>query len=313
MFVIGIDLGGTKISCALAKTDGEIIERYKTPTEADKGEIQIVENIKTAVEMLLKNAEVSIEDIITIGIGAPGPLDAEKGIILEPANLPFDNFDIITPLKNHFDKPIYLENDANVAALGEWMFGSGINSKHMIYITVSTGIGGGAILNGKLYHGRTSNALEIGHTTVDPFGMVRCGCGNTGCLEAHASGTAIAKKAKAAAKSNAATSLKKHSIITAAEVFEEAEAGDRIAKEIRDEAFNYLGIGVSNIINTFDPEIVVIGGGVAQVGEVLFKAVKKVVDNRGLKTMTQGCSIVPAKLGTEAGVAGAVALAITYI
>lgn len=313
MYVVGIDLGGTKISCALASTEGDIISQYITATEADQGETHIVENMKAAVDQLLEQGGVLKEDVQVIGIGAPGPLDAEQGIILEPANLPFDNFNIVEPLKAYFKKPIYLENDANVAALGEWKFGAGKGCNHMVYFTVSTGIGGGAVLNGKLYHGRTSNALELGHTTVDPFSQVRCGCGNLGCLEAHASGTAIAKRGREAALSNAMTSLKNYDQITAAEVFKEAALGDAVATEIRDTAFNYLGIGITNAINTFDSDVIVIGGGVAQVGEILFDGVKAVVKKRGLKTMAEGCQIVPAQCGTDAGVIGAVALALTYV
>lgn len=313
MYVVGIDLGGTKISCALASIDGDIVSQYVTPTEAEQGEMHIVENMRKAVEQLLEQAIVTIEDVEVIGIGAPGPLDAERGIILEPANLPFNNFNIVEPLKRYFNKPIFLENDANVAALGEWKFGAGKGCDHMVYFTVSTGIGGGAVLNGKLYHGRTSNALELGHTTVDPFSQVRCGCGNLGCLEAHASGTAIAKRAREAVLSNVSTALKNYDHITAAEVFKEASLGDRVAIDIRDTAFNYLGIGITNAINTFDPDVVIIGGGVSQVGEVLFDAVKALVKQRGLKTMTDGCKILPAQWGTDAGIIGAIALALTHV
>ncbi|MBZ9689291.1 ROK family protein [Clostridium estertheticum] len=309
-YVIGVDLGGTKISCALADLSGKVIEIQVVATNASEGEIAVLNRIISVIDKVMLNKNTSKEDIKAIGIGAPGPLDARKGIIVEPANLPFKNFDLVTPIVDKFNIPVYLDNDASVAAIGEFMFGAAKGTENMIYITVSTGIGGGAILNGQVYRGRTTNALEIGHTTVEPFSSARCNCGNLGCLEALASGTAIAKRAKDAASSNINTSLKGYEIITAYEVFKEAENGDKVAISIRDNALRYLGIGVTNIINTFDPDIVVIGGGVSKAGEIIFDKVKEVVNERGLKTMTAGCEIVPAKLGTDAGVIGAVALAI---
>jgi glucokinase len=309
-YVIGVDLGGTKISCALSDLKGNIIEKCEVATNATRGEIAVLNNIISSIQKVLVDGKKNINDIKAIGIGAPGPLNSEKGIIIEPANLPFENFDLITPLKEKFNTQIYLDNDANVAAIGEYMLGAGRGTTNMIYYTVSTGVGGGAILNGKVYRGRTSNALELGHTTVDPTSTVRCNCGNTGCLEAFSSGTAIAKRAKEAVASNIQTSLKKYENITSYEVFKEAESGDKVSISIRDTAFRYLGVGVTNSISIFDPDMIVIGGGVSKVGKIMFDKIKEVVDERGLKTMTKGCKIVPAKLGTEAGVIGAVSLAI---
>ncbi|MGH4125051.1 MAG: ROK family protein [Clostridium sp.] len=309
-YIIGVDLGGTKISCALSNLSGEVIEIQVVETNASQGETAILNRIINVIDKVMRNKNISIGDVKAIGIGAPGPLDARRGLIVEPANLPFKNFDLVTPIVDRFNIPVYLDNDANVAAIGEFMFGAGKGTENMIYITVSTGIGGGAILNGQVYRGRTTNALEIGHTTVEPFSSARCNCGNLGCLEALASGTAIAKRAKDAVLSNIYTSLKVYKTLTAYEVFEEAKNGDKVAISIRDTALEYLGIGVTNIINTFDPDIVVIGGGVSKAGEIVFDKVKKVVNERGLKTMTAGCEIVPAKLGIDAGVIGAVALAI---
>ena len=189
------------------------------------------------------------------------------------------------------------------------MFGAGKGKNSIVYFTVSTGVGGGAVLDGKVYRGHTSNALEIGHTTVDPNGP-RCNCGNLGCLEAMSSGTAIAKKGKEAVSTNVETSLKKYDTVTSYEVFKEAEAGDEVAKDIIDNALTYLGIGVANAIATFDPEMIIIGGGVSKAGDIVFDTVKKVVNKRCFKSMAESCEIVPAGLGSDAGVVGAVALAI---
>jgi glucokinase len=312
-YVIGVDLGGTKISCALADISGEIIDIQVVETNASEGEIAVLNRMIRVIDKVIISKNISKEDIKAIGIGSPGPIDAKNGIIVEPANLPFTNFDIVTPIKNEFKIPVYLDNDANVAAIGEFMFGAGKGTENMVYMTVSTGIGGGAILNGQIYRGRTTNALEIGHTTVEPFSSARCNCGNLGCLEALASGTAIARRAKDAVLSNIHTSLKMYETITSYEVFKEAENGDKVAISIRDNALRYLGIGVTNIINIFDPDKVVIGGGVSKAGEIVFDIVKEVVNERGLKTITAGCEIVPAKLGADAGVIGAVALAILQV
>ncbi|MGL5086936.1 MAG: ROK family protein [Clostridium sp.] len=309
-YIIGVDLGGTKISCALSDLSGNIIETKVIATNASEGEAAVLNRIITVIDKVMLNANVTRENIKAIGIGAPGPLDAKKGIIIEPANLPFNNFDLVTPIKEKFNIPVYLDNDANAAAIGEFMFGAGKGTENMVYITVSTGVGGGAILDGKIYRGRTTNALEVGHTTIDPFSNIRCNCGNLGCLEAFASGTAIAKRAKEAVLSNVDTSLKQYETLTSYEVFIEAENGDKVSTNIRDTALTYLGVGVTNIINTFDPDMVVIGGGVSKAGQVIFDKVREVVKERGLKTMTLGCEIVPAKLSTDAGVIGAVALAI---
>ena len=205
--------------------------------------------------------------------------------------------------------PVYLDNDANVATIGEFMFGAGKGKSNVVYFTVSTGVGGGAVLNGNIYRGNTCNALEIGHTTVAPNGP-RCNCGNVGCLEALASGTAIGKRGMEAVATNVETSLKSYEKVTSYEVFKEAEKGDQVAMDIVEDALNYLGIGVANAVSIFDPEVIIIGGGVTQVGDILFNKVREVVKKRCFKSMAEACEIVPAGLGTDAGVMGAVALAI---
>lgn len=308
-YVVGVDLGGTKISTAVADLNGVIKSKCVIPTEAIKGDMHVLNNIYNAIENAIKEAQITVEEVKAIGIGSPGPLDSEKGIIVTTPNLPFKNFDIVNPIKEKFKVDTYLDNDANVAAIGEYMLGAGIGTKNMVYVTVSTGVGGGAILDGKIYRGATSNALEIGHTTVSIDGPI-CGCGNIGCLEAMSSGTAIAKRANEVLTSKLETSLRKYETVTSFEVFEEAKAGDVIANEIIDRAMMYLGVGIANIISSFDPEKVVIGGGVSKAGNVVFDKIQEVVNRRNFKIMADTCKIVPAGLGTDAGVIGAVALAL---
>jgi len=189
------------------------------------------------------------------------------------------------------------------------MFGAGKGAKNVVFFTVSTGIGGGAVLNGKIYRGHTSNALEIGHMTVAPDGP-RCNCGNIGCVEATSSGTAIAKRGQEALTSKVETTLRKYETVTSYEVFTEAAAGDPVSKDIIDNALNYLGIAIANSVAIFDPEIIIIGGGVSKIGDIVFDTVRKVVDKRCFKSMAASVKIVPAGLGTDAGVIGAAALAI---
>lgn len=308
-YVIGVDLGGTKISTAISTIEGNILANVVLPTKAEEGETAVLGRIVQSIDEVIVGSSTSIDEVEAIGIGSPGPLDAKKGIIITTPNLPFKDYNLVQPLKEKYNIPVYLDNDANAAAIGEYMFGAGKGKESIVYFTVSTGVGGGAVLDGKVYRGHTSNALEIGHTTVDPNGP-RCNCGNLGCLEAMSSGTAIAKKGKEAVSTNVETSLKKYDTVTSYEVFKEAEAGDEVAKDIIDNALTYLGIGVANAIATFDPEMIIIGGGVSKAGDIVFDTVKKVVNKRCFKSMAESCEIVPAGLGSDAGVVGAVALAI---
>jgi glucokinase len=308
-FVIGIDLGGTKINGALADLEGKVLSKFTIPTNASEGEEAVLGRIVEVIETVIEKANKTVEEIKTIGIGSPGPLDAKAGIIVTTPNLPFRNFQLVKPIIEKFNIPTFLDNDANVAAIGEYMLGSGKGTTNMVYITVSTGIGGGAILDGRVYRGSTSNALEVGHMTIVSDGP-RCNCGNNGCIEALASGTAIARQAREAIAAGLETTLSGLDVVTSYEVYKEAQAGDKVSKDILDKSFNYLGIAVANIITSFDPEMFVIGGGVSQMGDVLFDKVQQVVNKRCFKSMSENCKIVPAGLGTDAGVMGAVALAL---
>lgn len=307
-YVVGVDLGGTKIYTALVDLDGNMIKEKTVETLVAEGEQAVANRIMDTIQYVIEDIDKDL--IKAIGIGSPGPLDVKKGIIVENSNLPFKNFEIVKVIQERFELPTYLDNDANVATLGEFMFGAGKGSENMVYITVSTGVGGGAVLNGKLYRGSTGNALEVGHMTVSTEGP-RCGCGNVGCAESFASGTAIGKRAKEAVTTNVATALKKYDNVTAKEVFIEASNGDRVAQEILNTALTYLGITVGNVITNFDPEKVVLGGGVINGGDIVIETVKKEVAARCLKPFVENCSIEKAILGGKAGVLGAAALAIT--
>lgn len=308
-YIIGIDLGGTKISGALANFNGDIIAKYTLPTKAEDGEEAVLEGIISVGEMVLGESKVNKDNVLAIGIGCPGILNVKEGKIITAPNLPFRNFNVVKSLKDKFNIPVYLDNDANVAAIGEYVFGAGKGTNNMVFITVSTGIGGGAVLNGRTYRGNTCNALEIGHMTLEKEGP-RCNCGNYGCAEALASGTAIGRAANEAIKKGEKTSLAHYEKVTSFEVFKEAEKGDELAQKVLNKALNYLGICVANVITSFDPEVVIIGGGVSKGGQIVFDKINEVVKARCFESMWKSTSIVPAALGTDAGVIGAIALAI---
>ncbi len=306
-FYIGVDLGGTKIYTAISNQLGEIMEEEVVPTEASKGAEQVITKIIDSIKKVSKNIDAG--QIKAIGIGSPGPIDAKKGLIVSPPNLPIRNFNVVEAIKNEFGLPTFLDNDANAATLGEYIFGGGKGCENMVYITASTGVGGGAILNGKIYRGSTSNALEVGHTTVNPTGRA-CGCGNTGCVESMSSGIYIEKMANDYLSSGAKTSLKNYEVVTAKEVFKEASNGDAIANQILSETLSYLGIAVANCANIFDPDKIIIGGGVSNGGDIVFEKINEQMQARCLGPILDHCKVEKAQLGGKAGVIGAVALAL---
>ena len=307
-YVIGVDLGGTKIYTDLVDLEGNIIKEKTVETLAHEGEQAVMGRIIDTINYVIDGTDKDL--IRAIGIGSPGPLDVKNGVIIETANLPFKNFEIVKTIKEEYELPTYLDNDANVATLGEFMFGAGKGTENMVFITASTGIGGGAVLNGKLFRGATGNALEVGHMTVSTEGP-RCGCGNLGCAEALGSGTAIGRRAKEAVSTNVKTSLKNYDNVTSKEVFKEAANGDRVAKNILNTSLTYLGIAVANTITNFDPEKVVVGGGVVNGGDIVIDTIRNVVEERCMAAFVENCKIEKAVLGGKAGVLGAAALAIT--
>lgn len=309
MYVIGVDLGGTKISTAIADYDGNIIGKNIVNTEAHLGEQHVMNNILNCIDNLLIETDIVKEDIKSIGIGSPGPLDCKKGMIIETPNLPFRNFSVTKPIEEKYNVRAYIQNDANAATLGEQLFGEGKDVDSFIYLTISTGIGGGVVLNKKLYLGTTGNALEVGHAIVKSDGP-RCNCGSYGCIEAIASGTGLARTAINAVKGGKQTNLSKYTTLTAREVILEALSGDIVAKEILDEAIMYLGITVANLVAIFDLQKIVIGGGVGNSTPYIIEKVNEVVRTRGFKPMCREFTVVNTALKNDTGVKGAIAVAI---
>jgi len=316
-YIVGVDLGGTNIVAGAMPLDGsrEIAMRT-TLTLADGGADSVVERIAAMIEDVIAqtSAETGAErsDFLGVGIGSPGPLDREKGIVIVTPNLGWKNF----PLRDEVSKRVKLEatldNDANCATLGEFWCGAAVGGRNVIGMTLGTGIGGGIILDGKLYHGSSDSAGEIGHTTIDATGR-RCKCGNYGCLEAYASGPAIAERAREALRGDETDSMLQTMVdgdlkrITAQTVYEAAKRGDAVAREVVRETARLLGAGVSNLINIFNPDVVVLAGGVTQAGDELFEPLRAEVRRRAFKPAVEACRIVPGLLPLSAGVVGAIA------
>lgn len=312
---IGIDLGGTKILTGLVDEKGRVIAQDYRRTRAKKGVDTVIGRMAESAAQAMQDAGVAPTGIQAVGIGVPGPVDTDEGIVTQPPNLPgWRDVAVRAMIEEALGIPTFLENDANAAALGEYLFGAGRGSTHMLYVTVSTGIGGGFILDGELYHGADGAAGEIGHITILPRGP-HCGCGNRGCLESVASGTAIAREGRELVIRGVPTLISELAgqdpeAVTAKLVAEAARQGDLEAQEIIQEAMGYLGVGIANLVNLLNPELVVIGGSLIKLGEVLFSSVRRAVKRRAFPIASHRARIVPAELGDRAGVCGAAAVAI---
>lgn len=316
-YILGVDLGGTNIVCGAMSADGASQHAMQTvPTRADLGGDAVVGRIVQLCEKVIADtmAETgcSRSDFLGVGIGSPGPLDREAGIVIVTPNLGWVNFPLRDKVAGPLGMPGALDNDANCATLGEWWIGAAKGARQVVGLTIGTGIGGGLILNGGLYHGASDAAGELGHITIDSTGR-KCGCGNYGCLEAYASGPAIAQRAREAlqgGESSIMPSLVDGDLakITAATVFAAAHQGDELAGHVVRETAKFLGIGVANFLNIFNPEVVVIAGGVTQAGEALFEPLRAEVRRRAFAPAVEACRIVPGTLHGNAGVVGAVAI-----
>jgi glucokinase len=310
--VIGVDLGGTQIRAALIQ-QSQLLSRVSTLTQDEEGAAAVLQRIKAAIRHAAQQAGVPLEQVRGIGIAAPGPLDSRSGIIISPPNLKgWRNVPLRQIIHDEFQIPTALGHDASVAALAEHVFGAGRGTPDMIYLTVSTGIGGGVLLGGKIMEGTSGVAPEPGHMTIDRHGP-RCNCGNIGCLEALASGTAIARHAAEAIAQGQGQGLLEAARalhvqeVDARVVVEAARRGDQTASAIMRAAAESVGIGLVNLIHIFNPALLVIGGGVAQAGPLLFEPVQRIVNERAMEVQRRAVRIVPAELGEDAGLLGAAA------
>ena len=315
MYYLGLDLGGTKTEVAVVSENGTVLSSKRILTLGEDGPERILKRMCILIDEAVDETKLKLSDISGIGIGVPGAVDHSKGSIYFLTNLPgWTNFPIKDFLMSKYNIPVALNNDANAAALAEYTFGNGAGVRDMIYLTVSTGIGGGVIVNGALLNGAWGAAGEVGHMVLD-VGGDKCNCGNKGCWETISSGSAIAKgvirRIKAGEKSKV-TELAPLGDIKAEHVFSARAMGDIVSIEVTDQAMDYLGIGIANLVNITNPEKVIIGGGVAKAGDLLFTRVREKVKELAYGPASK-VEIQPAYLGAKTGVIGAATLAMKNI
>jgi glucokinase len=310
-YIVGIDLGGTNIVAGTVSEDGsEILGVLSEPTGAEGGADAVVDRIVRLAKKSIAAAKVHA--IAGVGIGSPGPLDTKTGVVLLTPNLGWVNMPLRDRVAAGLGLPAALDNDANCAIYGEWWRGAARGADHVVGLTIGTGIGGGIVLHGDVYRGASDIAGEVGHMTIDSTGRL-CKCGNYGCLEAYASGPAIAARATEGIQAGADTSLPRYvkndlSKITAQVVYEAAHDGDDFALEVVRDTAKFLGAGVASLINIFNPQVVVICGGVTLAGDKLFVPLRGEIKRRAFKPAVDVCRILPGELPGTAGVYGAAAV-----
>ena len=312
-YYFGIDLGGTNIVAGVVDENYNIISKASTKTNLPRPEKEIADDMAKVSVQAVKEAGISMEQIEWVGIGTPGIANSEKGIIEYSCNLGFNNTPMVEYIKKSIDKPVFIENDANAAAYGEYVAGAAKGAKNAVCITLGTGVGGGIIIDGKIYSGSNFAGAEIGHTVIEVDGP-QCACGRKGCFEAYASATGLIRMAKEAMAQHPESLL--HA--TAAEVgdvngqtiFRAKEQGDPTAVAVVERYIHYLSVGIANVINCFYPEVVALSGGIANQGEALLAPLREAVapqvyGNQYLQTHTRilGCT-----LGYHAGIIGAAML-----
>ena len=306
---IGIDVGGTNVKIALVDEKGKIKYSNSVPTRAEMGYEYTVNNIKQAIYDLLKETKLEPKNIEGIGFGFPGQVDYKSGIVRLAPNIPgWVDVPIAKLIEDEFHIPTRVDNDVRCAALGELNFGAGKGCENLICITVGTGIGSGLIVNGKLVRGASNAAGEIGHIKLQMNDGPICGCGDTGCLEAFASGPSIVAMAEDYIRGGKSTKFREmanSNPITPYIVCEAAKAGDPVAKRIFTIMGEYIGIGMASVVNLLNPEKIIVGGGVADAGEILMTPLKETLKKRAMKIAGEAVEVVPAQLGNTAGVIGA--------
>ncbi len=316
--LIGIDLGGTTTKLAFLTDSGEILDKWAITTDVSANGENIVPNIINSIAKKMEDSDHKIDDFIGIGMGTPGSVNREEGTVIGAYNL---NWKTTQHIKDQIEKalglPFVLDNDANVASLGEYWKGAGSKDSDVVFVTLGTGVGGGVIVNGELAHGVNGGAGEIGHITVEPGGF-ECTCGKRGCLEQYASATGVVKVAKNLSSEFTGQSRLKEMInsgeeVTSKVVFFLADNGDIFANQVVDHVCYYLGLALANVGNTLNPDNIVIGGGVSNAGNTLLQPTTKYFQENAFRPVRDSTKIRLAQLGNDAGVIGAGSLALRNI
>lgn len=309
-YYIGIDLGGTFIKGGIVDENGKIIADDKIPTESEKGGGRVAANIASLVEKLLETTGVAKENVLGVGMGSPGMIDSKKGVVVFSGNLHWSHFPLAEETQKLLNLPVKVANDANVAALGETKFGCGKNYQNTILITLGTGVGGGVVIDGKLFEGYQSAGAELGHSVIVAGGE-QCTCGRKGCLEAYASATALIRDTKRAMENNKNSkmwAIGSTEQVTGKTAFDYYDNDER-AKAVVDNYIEKLGVGLTNLANEFRPEAIILGGGVCAQGDNLVKPLQAFLDKE-IFAGEKGpqVKILTATLGNSAGILGAAAL-----
>ncbi len=320
LVVAGIDIGGTRQSLALIQPDGRLVHRARRTSPPDADGPTLFEGVCALLAEALARARAAGWQVAAAGVGFGGPVDTETGVVRTSHHVPgWSGFPLRQALADRFGLPVALENDARAGTLGEFYFGAGRGHRHMVYINIGTGIGGGLVLDGRLYRGATTTAGELGHMRVLPDGPP-CPCGGRGCLEALASGPSIARRARRAMSQDpaAGTALLAAAggdpdTLTSRHVVAAAAQGDPLATRLVEETAGYLALAVTSLVNLLNPTLVVFGGGVSEAGELLLRPVRQYVRQWALPVAGEAVTIAQASLGYDAGVIGAAALALELI
>lgn len=311
---VGVDIGGTNIRAGVVDEEGQILGEARRPALAENGLRAAIARAVEAIGEAIQNAGLSPAEILAIGAGVPGNHRSRDGICLYSPNFADSRgVPVLSPMREEFRVPAFMLNDVAVQTLGEHRFGAGKGCSQMVMIALGTGIGGGAIIDGKLCIGPTEGFAEVGHMTIEPKGPF-CTCGNRGCWEALAARDAIVRRAVAKIQNGRQTAIaesvdQRLGSITPALIAKAAEEGDAVAIEVLAETGRYLGIGIANLIQLYNPEVLVVGGGIAQAGSRLFEPMMRTVRTRALVVPASTCQIVRSRLGNDAGIIGAAVLA----
>jgi glucokinase len=307
--VLALDIGGTKLAAGVVEATGRVLSFVVGPSEPERGPDVELPRLFELGRRAVADSGVGWSAIAAVGIGCGGPLDAARGVLVAPLHLPgWHDVPVTAIAEQTYERRAVLENDATAAAAAEHRYGAGAGARNMVYLTISTGVGGGVITDGRLYRG-AGNGAELGHVTVDWHGRPCRGCGRPGCLEAYVSGTSIAERAReAVAAGDGSSSLASSAEPTAADVAAAARDGDALARAVWDETVAALACGLTSIVNVFEPEIVVVGGGVSRAGEQLLAPVRDWVREHAMEPAGRSVEIVASALGDHVGVVGAAAV-----
>lgn len=304
--LIGIDLGGTNLRCGIVNDHCEILAHTEAPTPVAEGPAAVIDRMAEQVQTVLADAKLQPGDITCIGLGAPGPLDGRRGVVIEAPNLGWRDVHVTEMLQERTGIQTILENDANAAGFGEFRAGAGRGCQNMIMMTLGTGVGGAVIINGQLLHGPDWTAGEIGHVCIEVDGRL-CGCGSRGCIEAYASASSTARRFVEALEAGEASVLagRDRAAITCADVFDAGRGGDPLAHRICMETARLLGLMAGNMANLLNTERCVFSGGMIRAGAYLFDAIRAACDAHAFDTPAARLEILPAELGDHAGLIGA--------